>query len=235
MKKILCIPAFALLAVPVSLAVPGAAQAQTFQGGYVGLEGAYSTGDADYAGAPGYGSISIDGFDGGIYGGYNHQSGNTVVGIEADASLGGASGTGSMSSTDWCGALAPCLPNIDAAWKYDITSSYSLRARAGYEVVVNTMIFATGGVAVANADWKNPLGVVGVTFNPALGPALDFSETHVGWVLGAGFEYQIGANIRLKGEGLYYDYGDQTYAVGGFPHPIDLSVAAFRVGLAYTF
>ncbi|GHC68701.1 outer membrane protein [Limoniibacter endophyticus] len=98
-------------------------------GAYLGAQGGYGfSGDADL---PGVG-IETDGFVGGVFGGYNWETGNGLVyGIEADVNYsdvsGGAAGIQAKSGVD--GAL---------------------RARIGSAVTPDVLVYAAGGVAAKN-------------------------------------------------------------------------------------
>lgn len=99
--------------------------AYLWSGGYVGGFGAYVWGETDA------GSIDADGFAGGLYGGYNWQTGSWVYGVEADVGLSAAEGT--------LGAVTV---------EQDVFGS--LRARMGYDFNP-FMLYATGGVAATQA------------------------------------------------------------------------------------
>jgi outer membrane immunogenic protein len=105
------------------------AQDQNWSGIYLGVLLGYTFGDADIAGGP---SVDLDGVDGGIYAGYNYQIDNFVIGLEGDALISGAEGSG--------GGV-----NVDQNW------SGSLRARAGYSLE-SFLLYGTGGLAVAGFE-----------------------------------------------------------------------------------
>src|SRR5690606_20911356 len=100
-----------------------------WSGIYLGVLLGYSFGDADFQGGP---SVDIDGFDGGVYAGYNFQFDNFVLGLEGDALLSGVEGSGGGY-------------NLEQNW------SGSLRARAGYSLE-SFLLYGTGGLAVAGFE-----------------------------------------------------------------------------------
>jgi outer membrane immunogenic protein len=102
---------------------------KNWSGIYLGVLLGYNFGDADVAGGP---SVDVDGIDGGIYAGYNYQFDNWVVGLEGDAVISGADGSG--------GGV-----NVEQTW------SGSVRARAGYSLE-SFLLYGTGGLAVADIE-----------------------------------------------------------------------------------
>jgi outer membrane immunogenic protein len=100
--------------------------AYSWAGPYVGLMGGYNWGHANLGPAPT--TATASGFSGGLYAGYNFQpTRNFVLGVEADAGLGGpkGSGAGVAFSTPWNGTL---------------------RARAGV-AFDRFLVYGTGGLA----------------------------------------------------------------------------------------
>ena len=100
-----------------------------WSGIYLGILLGYSFGQSDID--PGS-SVDVNGPDGGIYGGYNFQTNNWVVGVEADALLSGVEGSGGGT-------------NVDQEW------SASLRLRAGYSLE-SFLLYGTGGLAVSGTE-----------------------------------------------------------------------------------
>lgn len=178
-------------------------------GGYVGLHGGYAwtsgTVKVDYD-TP----YDVDGFDGGLLGahaGYNWQfGGNFVGGIEGDVEYAWTKqdllffGTfPAEAGTKWQG---------------------SARLRAGY-AMDRTLLYATGGVAFANAFVKMP-----IAFN------YDESETFVGWTVGAGVEHAFTDNWIGRLEYRYANFGSKDFSEGV---KIDLVQHTVRAGISYKF
>jgi outer membrane immunogenic protein len=100
------------------------APAWSWTGPYLGLQGGYAWGGS---------TIVNNGWTGGVYGGYNFQTGNNlVVGLEGDLSLTGKSGTsgGTTVANPW---------------------NSTIRGRLGY-AFDRFMVYGTGGLAVGGVN-----------------------------------------------------------------------------------
>jgi outer membrane immunogenic protein len=88
----------------------------------------------------------------------------------------------------------------------------TVRARLGF-AADRFMPYVTGGYAFANTDVAGESGF------------------HNGWTVGAGVEYAWTDNITTKLEGLYADFGNDTFAIG------DAGAETFiiRTGLNFKF
>jgi outer membrane immunogenic protein len=156
-----------------------------WSGIYFGAHGGYSWGDVDVDGFP-----DVDDFDGGLVGGQlgiNFQWNMLVLGVEGDASWWMADGSEDI------GVGAPL--DVDANWLA------SLRGRVGFGFD-RFLVYGTGGAAWANAE----ASVAGLG---------DDENTHFGWVAGGGAEAMLTQNISLGVEYLHYEFGDETYSIGG--------------------
>ncbi|MDA4846763.1 outer membrane protein [Hoeflea poritis] len=210
-------------------------------GGYVGIHGGFGFGTGDFSDQKvptGFGSIDPDGFDIGIFGGYDRKFDNFVLGVSASANIGNVDGSGSLQSIDWCSQLI-CGGAIGNSDIWDLSIDYSINAGARGGVLVNdrTLLYATGGVAVARVNLKNTNAVIIGTYNPDLGAPLDFDRTHVGYYVGGGAEYALSKRFRVRGEFTYSDYGSETYGNPGFipVGEIDLEMFNTRVGISVSF
>ena len=98
----------------------------------------------------------------------------------------------------------------------------TLRGRVGYLVTPNLLGYATGGFAFGGVsantfvsqNWGGGPGTGG-----PIGPLLQssgavghFSDTRLGWTIGAGLEWMFAPNVSVKLEYLYYDLGSASYA-----------------------
>ena len=107
----------------------------------------------------------------------------------------------------------------------------SLRGRAGVAVNDNrTLLYATGGVAWADVDYaaRSVTGPLGT----------GFSNTHTGWVAGAGIEHMLTPNLTARIEYLYYGFDSATApagALGGGPTSLDPTTQTVRFGLNFKF
>ena len=71
------------------------------------------------------------------------------------------------------------------------------------------LFYGTGGLAIADAD-------AGVTSVDGHGdPNRSDSNTHFGWVIGAGAEFKVTENMSFGAEYLHVDLGSEDYALRG--------------------
>lgn len=120
--------------------------------------------------------------------------------------------------TSLCGAYQPHLTNTED-YSYQETTSAKLkymgtvRGRLGY-ALGQFLPYATGGFAwgrmTLSTNWRLH------QFNQVADLPFIASEshTHVGWTLGAGFEYAFAEHWSAKAEYLYVDLGKETYFDG---------------------
>jgi len=200
--------AFAADAVTFGAAPAAPPAGFVWSGGYVGLHGGYAwtnskvNVDSDPA-------ADVDGLNGGLLGvhaGYNWQlDGNFVGGIEVDVEHAWTkkdilffNELFARGGTDWQG---------------------SARLRAGY-AIDRTMVFVTGGVALANASVEMPI--------------FDYNEsrTFVGWTLGAGIDHALSDNWIASLEYRYNDFGSKSFPQGV---KVDLNQQTVRAGISYKF
>jgi outer membrane immunogenic protein len=163
-------------------------------------------------------SLRGTGVIGGLFAGYNWQSGNIVYGGEADFSgmslRGSQSGTFPFPSTLPGGALGPPTLTFNAASSYRVDWQGTVRGRIG--VTSNDWLFyATGGLAVADYRVNQNAGslIGGSSFSLA-----SFTDTRAGWVVGGGIEHAFANNWMVRVEYLHADYGTANNAtVISFP------------------
>ncbi|QCJ00308.1 outer membrane protein [Agrobacterium larrymoorei] len=125
-----------------------------------------------------------DGFGGGLYGGYNWQSGQIVYGAEADIAYGDEKG----SAGTFAGESLQGKQKLNG----------SLRARVGYDMNP-FLIYGTGGLAVGNHEISNP------------GSKDD--ATALGYTVGAGVEALVTDNITARLEYRYTDYQNKDFTL----------------------
>ena len=201
--------------------------------------------------------VSGDGFAGGLQFGFNWQAGALVFGLEADIS-GWDVGASALSRNVNPAAIP--LP-VDGTMfldgnQWDSSASFSsdwvatLRGRLGL-AMDRWMIFATGGVAVADINLDGRISqsfpVGGPNFRNWVGGT---SGTEVGYVIGGGLEYAMTNNWLVRVEGLYYDFGEVTHTLlplatnflapgnGSFSPAIvstDVNMFVVRGALSYKF
>jgi outer membrane immunogenic protein len=241
-------------------------------GFYAGLNGGYSWGRANTTIAP-FAAIfpttpfapfhqNVDGGLGGGQVGYNWQFDRKwVLGLEADIQ-----GTGERSSVALTsvgpryGSFDNGIPNnagpdfnsiatLAANLTYDLQWFATFRGRAGVLVDPQTLVYATGGLAVGEFKYTAQTTASIQVFGPGLGgttpagpplvlagPAASSSDTRVGWTAGAGVERKFSPNWSGKLEYLYIDFGSKTYFAGTV-NQADVSFHdhIFRAGFNYAF
>ena len=199
-------------------------------GPYIGLHGGYGWGDTEptYAsGGPAESAeVNYDGFAGGIEAGYNWQSGNLVLGVEADGSLAGIDGY----EVDELAAQRPCII-VGQGCNAEVDWFATGRLRVGY-AMDTVMPFITGGIAIG--------GVKGTFDSPGNACTCDVDDTTIGWTVGGGIEWAVDDRWSVKAEYLYVDLGnpsidgDNTLASPGVgTDNYDFSVA--RLGVNFSF
>jgi outer membrane immunogenic protein len=170
----------------------------TWTGCYVGVNGGYGIGSGS---GSNFGNPS-----GGLIGGtagYNYQIGQFVAGVEGDV--------------DWADMTKSGTNPIVGAYKTDINTLATARARAGF-AVDRALLYVTGGYAGAETN----VNIAG------FGSQSDWRN---GGVIGAGLEYAFTNNISAKAEYLYAPLESKTY--DGVKSNTDLSLV--RAGLNYKF
>jgi outer membrane immunogenic protein len=240
-------------------------------GFYVGLNGGYSWGRANTTIAPFpifptaalAGHQKVDGGLGGGQIGYNWQIDRKwLIGLEADIQATGERSSSFLTGVGpRYGSFASGLPNSSAGPDFNaiVTQTANLahslewfatfRGRAGVLADPQTLLYATGGLAVGEFKYSAQTTTSVQVFGPGLGgttpsgpplvlvgPAASSSDTRVGWTVGAGAERKFSANWSGKLEYLYLDFGSKTYFAGTV-NQADVSFHdhVFRAGINYAF
>jgi outer membrane immunogenic protein len=178
----------------------------SWTGPYIGINGGYGWGTADFNGAfPG--SLSPSG---GLFGatlGYNWQTGPAVWGLEGDIDWSGLRDTGACAGATGCRANNYWLGTV--------------RGRLGYNAG-RWMPYVTGGLAVGDV-------------HSHINGFSDTETTKAGWTLGAGVEAAIAGPWTAKIEYLYVDLGrgDPISGTGGAA--ADFKTNIIRGGINYRF
>ncbi|CDX21992.1 25 kDa outer-membrane immunogenic protein [Mesorhizobium plurifarium] len=170
----------------------------SWAGPYAGINLGYGFGG--HVKAPGV-DAKTKGFIGGVFGGYNWQQENFVYGAEADLGYNGTKGS-----------------DNDLSAKTGIEGS--LRARLGYAVTPEILLYGTGGLAVK--DQKIDDSFTGVHDNKAM----------LGWTAGAGTDIKITDNVFGRVEYRYTDYGSKNFGDTGKVKSSDNRVT-FGVGMKF--
>jgi outer membrane immunogenic protein len=150
-----------------------------------------------------------NGFVGGFQAGANWQDRSFVGGFEID--LSGTDLKSSASATD-IAIFAGTPLSVTKAVKLDLLGS--ARARLGYLVSPDVLLYGTGGLA-----WTHYQQTIS-SFRDNPGDFIDLSPTatwRYGWVAGAGGEMRLwNSNWLARVEYLHYDFGNSGNAFNGF-------------------
>lgn len=233
MKKIL-VSAAALLAAAIGTSA-FAAEAN-FSGPYAGVNAAYvlgSTNIDDYDCDLTCSSLSLSPVGGaiGVTGGYNHQVGSLVLGVEGDYNF------------------ASAKKNLSYEWGQDyahhdtrINAYGTIRGRAGI-VADKALLFVTGGLGVIDQDT--------IGYNPNSSQPDDTNRyafadhaTKVGVAFGTGVEYKLSDKVSAKVEYLSIktatrnaikDTGTQCNGNSYCAYAVKNGLDTVRVGVNYAF
>jgi outer membrane immunogenic protein len=149
----------------------------SWAGPYAGLSVGYGFGG--HANLQDYNNnIGTKGFVGGVFGGYNWQQENFVYGAEADVGYNGVKGD-----------------NAGQSGKTGIEGS--LRARLGYSVSPDILVYGTGGLAAK--DQKVDDGTNSE------------SKGMLGWTAGVGTDIKLTDNVFGRVEYRYTDFGSKDF------------------------
>ena len=194
-----------LAARPYTKAPAEAIAINNWIGFYLGAMGGYAKENADTFALSG-------GFAGGTAG-YNWQTGNVVLGLEADgawADVGATVGIPGLASAD-----------------YTIRSMGTVRGRVGY-AFDQVLLYGTGGYAWSDNRLSTTL----------LGLSISDSQFHSGWTVGAGVEVMFAPKWSVKAEYLYRSFEGQTYSTGAIAGNVPvgtINLNSVQVGVNYHF
>jgi outer membrane immunogenic protein len=196
-------------------------------------------------------SPKVDGVVGGLQAGYNWQyNPQWVFGLEADIQI-----TGEKAKQGWGDPGLPIPPNnccaddfvpriggpASLASEWDLPWFGTARARVGYLATPTSLLYATGGLAFGESQYKFNFSQPGAAIVPApTSYALSNSQTRIGFAAGGGAETKIDRNWSVKFEYLYVDLGTasiNTTDIDGKPFSVDNHVRDHiaRVGVNYSF
>ena len=180
----------------------------------------------------------------GSFGGYNWQMSNWLIGAEADFGRSNlADGQNGIPGT----RLAQFNPPMDAradAVSVETEWDASARLRAGVLMAPGLLIYATGGVAIADVNAR--ASCVNVLTIPGGGWCQGdhyerHNETLVGWTAGGGLEALLGDHWFARGEYRYTDLGsfDHEFFADApadtVSASIDVRTQTLTAGLGYRF
>ncbi|AMN43063.1 outer membrane protein [Rhodoplanes sp. Z2-YC6860] len=249
---------------PMAALTPRAiAAAHSWSGLYAGIDAGWGWNDLtatsvnSVATAPAVLSAQHDlGASGPLFGGhigYNWQiDPKFVIGVEGDIV-----GTGIKASSAQTPSCDLAFCQVSTARGAVMTMSQevnwlaSVRGRVG-AVWGPGMIYATGGAAWANVDYKGDTGDAFFGCTTSVGgceyPAAS-NATKTGWVAGGGYEATLIGNWTVRAEYLYYSFGGETLVAAPTPTAgctafapcttnytfPDLKIHTARAGVSYKF
>lgn len=162
--------------------------------------------------------------------GYNYQFGQWLLGAEADFSYLRHSWSGNSSVISG-GFPATYTQSQDMDW------FGTVRARLGWTITNDLLLYATGGLAYGRINATDNL-----SFSPVTNYYGTVSTTKTGWTVGGGGEYAWNRNWSVRAEYLYYDLGDVTvlgyttpYNGYGTTNTFTITGNIVRLGLNYRF
>ena len=148
-------------------------------------------------------SISTDGFLGGAFVGYNYEMGNNfVLGAEGDIGYSGVKGS-----------------NAGVEAKAGLEGS--LRARLGYAISPDILLYGTAGGAAQSLK---------VTEG-----GLSDRNTMLGWTAGAGTDIKFTDNVFGRVEYRYTDYGKESFTTGSGTRDVDSRDHRINFGVGMKF
>src|ERR1700736_3723183 len=207
---------------PYAKAPVAVASVYDWTGFYIGGFGGGGLGNHNYNnanGPAGFANFTFNydstGAIGGGEVGYNAQSGNYLVGVEADAFWSGIKGSDASQQ----------LGVIDQS---NLRWGGTLRARGGI-TVDRLLLFFTGGWA---------FGDIQHTSTAAGFPVDQFTNHQSGLTAGGGIAYALTNNVIGKFEYRYYDFGryDRSAPTNGqLPYTVDNTYSVVTVGFDYKF
>jgi outer membrane immunogenic protein len=171
----------------------------SWAGPYAGLNIGYGFGGR--AEEPGN-SIETDGFLGGAFAGYNYQMDNFVVGAEGEIGYNGTKGDNA---------------GVEAKSGFE----GSLRARLGYAVSPDILLYGTAGGAGQRLKISDAAG--------------SDSNTMLGWTAGVGTDIKLTDNVFGRVEYRYTDYGSDDFNTGAGARNFDShdNRVTFGVGMKF--
>ncbi len=252
---------------PIKAPILKAAPYDPWTGTYIGGNAGYSWGDWKSTNVPpnflstaGFGTFgpglsstakpNVDGWVAGAQLGHNWRvQNNWVVGLEGDFqwTREKARNVGSGVLIDIIRGDTSRLVVSDTStnsWKLDWFST--VRARGGYLVAPQWLLYGTGGLAIGRANFSNTNVLTATITGPGAATAssttaLSESKTKAGWTLGTGVENQFAKNWSAKLEYLYVDLGSHTFLSGlgtgisALDTRVKLRDNIVRAGLNYQF
>jgi len=172
-------------------------------------------------------------FTGTLFGGFNRQVGNVVLGLEGDFSLvdfDEQHTVNNVAYTSLPGRRFSMTTDVEAKWMA------SLRPRLGY-AQDKSLFFVSAGPALSRFKYN-------FTFADEAPRSTSVSKNKlkVGVAAGLGYEYRFHDTWSLKAEYLFSDFNIgkassalTTSTADGFNHKVDFTTNHFRIGVVKAF
>jgi outer membrane immunogenic protein len=167
----------------------------------------------------------MNGAIGGLLAGMNWQTGIFVYGLEGDFGVSRLRGHGTLGPPPPPPPPPPgpppppALPNL-----YDVDLSGNIRGRIGVAVMPTTLIYAAGGLALAEFKFRED------------GGPIQNKELLAGWTIGGGVDQAFTKNLIGRVEYLYSDYGHKNFVVApGDIYNIGFKAHTVRGALMWKF
>jgi outer membrane immunogenic protein len=174
----------------------------TWTGPYAGVTLGYAFAGDTNADTPFNNEIGTDGFLLGGFAGYNYQMGNFVAGGEADIGYSWEEGSNAGLTSE---------SGVEG----------SLRARLGYVVSPNILLYATAGGAAKDLEVS--------------GGGFSDSNTMIGWTAGGGADIMVTDNVFGRVEYRYTDFGSDTFDLGASSADVEDKNHRINFGLGMKF
>lgn len=226
------IPAAPIAKAPVMVPVK-----QNWYGFYIGANGGYAWGSNSVEFGPDafYGPILLatgiptslagkpQGFLGGITYGSNYQFNSLVIGLDSDFDFSNIKASQTFNGNAFG-------VSFTTSASHEIKWFSTTRARAGFLLTDNWLLYGTAGLATARVEASagNVLNVAGLCLVAAGGcPSGSASKNMWGWAGGAGIEYANGP-WQFRVEYLHYDLGTLNFALRDTVAPLNVINASVR-------
>lgn len=173
--------------------------------------------------------FSVDGWKYGVTGGYNHQRGPWLTGLEADVSYSKADGALRIADRP-----SPGTGRFTTELGADVDYTATLRMRAGY-VAGPLLLYGTAGAGASKVtfdrNYRNNIGGV---------IADSDSNTVMSLAYGGGAEWQVNDRWSMKADYLFLDGGEKVFATRYSDNTtgsagVDFDFDLYRVGINYRF